>query len=178
MPSAGLSRSGFAQVEDRETVRTSDSQPGAKAAELAVFLACHFGGADARTIGEYLEPDARLRQADQHVHNNVSNLRHVMGRAAGFRRTAYLPRDDGRYRLDPATVDINLWTARDLVSGAGRDTDPAAREDLLRHACSLYFEPLAPIATTTGSKPTVEQVLAPTLERGGKIDAFKPRERR
>ena len=55
----------------------------AKALELAVFLACHPDGMSTRDIGEYLEPDARVSQADQRVHTNASNLRHVFGRAAG-----------------------------------------------------------------------------------------------
>jgi DNA-binding SARP family transcriptional activator len=123
---------------------TADGRPlRAKAAELAVFLACHPGGADARTIGEHLEADSRLRQADQHVHNNVSNLRHVLGRAAGLRRNAHVTKTGGRYRLDPATVDVDLWQLHDQLTRAASATDPSTREQCLRTACDLYTGPLA-----------------------------------
>ncbi|MFC3499928.1 LysM peptidoglycan-binding domain-containing protein [Micromonospora krabiensis] len=123
------------------------SHPGrplrAKALELAVFLACHPDGATTRDIGEYLEPDARLSQADQRVHTNASNLRHVLGRAAtpGV-RNAYLVKSGGRYRLDPATVDVDVWTLRDLLRTATIATGPRRRE-LLTAACGLYSAPLA-----------------------------------
>ncbi|MET8909484.1 transcriptional regulator [Micromonospora sp. NPDC004551] len=123
------------------------TQPGrplrAKALELAVFLACHPDGVTTRDIGEYLEPDARLSQADQRVHTNASNLRHVLGRAgAADTKNAYVIKTAGRYRLDPATVDVDVWTLRDLLRTAAIATGPR-RRDLLTAACDLYTAPLA-----------------------------------
>ena len=95
---------------------TAPGQPlRAKAAELAVFLACHRDGADTRTLRDHLEPGARIRSADTRVHTNVSNLRHVLARA-------------GRPR--------NQLT-RAQTAG------PDERVDFLRHACQSYTEPLA-----------------------------------
>jgi DNA-binding SARP family transcriptional activator len=114
----------------------------AKAAELAAFLACHPDGADTRTIGEHLEPDVRLRNADVRVHTNVSNLRHVIGRAAGPRKSGHVIKTGGRYRLDPVSVDVDLWRLRDLLTQAG--TAPTSdRIRLLREACDLYSGALA-----------------------------------
>ncbi|MBO4210030.1 transcriptional regulator, partial [Micromonospora echinofusca] len=126
---------------------TNITAPGrplrAKALELAVFLACHPDGVTTREIGEYLEPDARLSQADQRVHTNASNLRHVLGRAGTTdTRNAYVVKTAGRYRLDPATVDVDLWTLRDLMRTATIATGPRRRE-LLTAACDLYTTPLA-----------------------------------
>ncbi|MGW4294294.1 transcriptional regulator [Micromonospora chersina] len=123
------------------------TQPGrplrAKALELAVFLACHPDGVTTRDIGEYLEPDARLSQADQRVHTNASNLRHVLGRAGtADTKNAYVTKTAGRYRLDPATVDVDVWTLRDLLRTAAIATGPR-RRDLLTAACDLYTAPLA-----------------------------------
>ncbi|MGR6318856.1 LysM peptidoglycan-binding domain-containing protein [Micromonospora soli] len=123
------------------------AQPGrplrAKALELAVFLACHPDGVTTRDIGEYLEPDARLSQADQRVHTNTSNLRHVLGRAGtADTKNAYVIKTAGRYRLDPATVDVDVWTLRDLLRTAAIATGPR-RRDLLTAACDLYTAPLA-----------------------------------
>ncbi|MEH1129477.1 BTAD domain-containing putative transcriptional regulator [Micromonospora sp. CPCC 206061] len=116
-----------------------------KAAELAVYLACHPDGADTRTVGEHLAPDSRLRAADQQVHTNASNLRHVLGRtAAGLRPGGYVLKRGpaARYRLDPTTVDVDLWELRDLLHRARLATSPL-RATLLRQACDLYTAPLA-----------------------------------
>ncbi|MFE9694377.1 transcriptional regulator [Micromonospora sp. NPDC005806] len=115
----------------------------AKALELAVFLACHPDGMSTRDIGEYLEPDARITQADQRVHTNASNLRHVLARAGtADAKKAYLIKTAGRYRIDPATVDVDLWTLRDLLRAAAIASGPR-RRDLLTAACDLYTAPLA-----------------------------------
>jgi DNA-binding SARP family transcriptional activator/nucleoid-associated protein YgaU len=123
---------------------TADGRPlRAKALELAVFLAVHPDGASTRDIGEYLEPDARISQADQRVHTNASNLRHVLGRAGtADTRNAYVIKSAGRYRLDPATVDVDLWTLRDLMRTA-TIASGSPRRDLLTAACDLCTAPLA-----------------------------------
>lgn len=115
-----------------------------KAAELAVYLACHPDGADTATVAEYLVPDVRLRAARQQVHTNVSNLRHVLARAAGSRPGSYLLKGgaNGRYRLNPTTVEVDLWRLRDLLRRAPLASGPA-RIELLREACALYTAPLA-----------------------------------
>jgi len=115
-----------------------------RAAELGVFLACHPDGADTETIAEYLVPDVRRRQAKQLVHTNASNLRHVLGRAAGPVTAGYVLKRgaSARYRLDPTTVRVDLWQLRDLLTRAQLASAPA-RTDLLREACDLYTAPLA-----------------------------------
>ena len=115
-----------------------------RAAELAVFLACHPDGADTETIAEHLVPDVRRRQAKQLVHTNASNLRHVLGRAGGPITGGYVLKRgaSARYRLDPTTVRVDLWQLRDLLTRAQLASAPA-RTDLLREACDLYTAPLA-----------------------------------
>jgi DNA-binding SARP family transcriptional activator len=123
---------------------TAEGRPlRAKALELAVYLAVHPDGAATREIGEYLEPDARISQADQRVHTNASNLRHVLGRAGTAEtKNAYVIKTAGRYRLDPATVDVDVWNLRDLMRKAAIATEPRRRE-LLTAACDLSSAPLA-----------------------------------
>ncbi|WP_211588990.1 AfsR/SARP family transcriptional regulator, partial [Allorhizocola rhizosphaerae] len=123
------------------------TEPGrdlrSKARELAVFLACHPDGASTREIGEYLEPDARLSQADQRVHTNASNLRHVLARAGSAdAKAAYVIKSAGRYRLDPATVEVDIWQLRDLLR-TGTIATGEQRRALLTQACDLYAAPLA-----------------------------------
>jgi len=123
------------------------TEPGrdlrSKARELAVYLACHPDGASTREIGEYLEPDARLSQADQRVHTNASNLRHVLSRAGtADAKAAYVIKSAGRYRLDPATVEVDIWQLRDLLR-TGSIATGEQRRTLLTQACDLYTTPLA-----------------------------------
>ncbi|WP_117210575.1 BTAD domain-containing putative transcriptional regulator [Allorhizocola rhizosphaerae] len=123
------------------------TEPGrdlrSKARELAVFLACHPDGSSTREIGEYLEPDARLSQADQRVHTNASNLRHNLARAGSAdAKAAYVIKSAGRYRLDPATVEVDIWQLRDLLRTGGIATGEHRRA-LLTQACNLYTAPLA-----------------------------------
>jgi DNA-binding SARP family transcriptional activator len=115
-----------------------------KAAELAVYLACHPDGADTETIAEYLVPEVRRRQAKQQIHTNASNLRHVLGRAGGPLPGGYVLKRgaSARYRLDPTTVEVDLWQLRDLLTRAQLASTPT-RAELLREACDLYAAPLA-----------------------------------
>ena len=115
-----------------------------RAAELAVFLACHPDGADTETIAVHLVPESRRRQAKQQVHTNASNLRHVFGRAGGPITGGYVLKRgaSARYRLDPTTVRVDLWQVRELLTRAQLASAPA-RTDLLREACDLYTAPLA-----------------------------------
>jgi DNA-binding SARP family transcriptional activator len=138
-PRARLRVFGTPRVDD---VTTPGQPLRAKAVELAVLLACHPEGVDTRTIGDHLERGVRMRSADVRVHTNVSNLRHVMGRAAGPRKIGYVIKPGGAYRLDPATVEVDLWQLRDLTVRAAT-APPAERIRLLRRACDLYTAPLA-----------------------------------
>ncbi|MBV1854601.1 LysM peptidoglycan-binding domain-containing protein [Catellatospora tritici] len=115
----------------------------AKAKELAVYLAVHPDGAATKDIGDNIELDARISQAAQRVHTNASNLRHVLGRAGNpAASNAYVTKSSGRYRLDPATVDVDVWTLRDLMRKATIASGTTRRE-LLTAACDLYTAPLA-----------------------------------
>jgi DNA-binding SARP family transcriptional activator len=125
-----------------ENITRPGRQLRAKALELAVYLACHPGGKATREIGEYLCPEARLREADQRVHTYASNLRHVLTRAGGPRKDAYLVKVAARYRLDPATVEVDLWQLHDLLHQATIASGDNRRH-LLEQACELYAAPLA-----------------------------------
>ncbi|MBT8227218.1 MAG: LysM peptidoglycan-binding domain-containing protein, partial [Dactylosporangium sp.] len=132
---------GTPQVED--VTRPGRPLRG-KAAEMAVYLACHPDGADTETIAEYLVPEVRRRQARQQVHTNASNLRHVLGRAGGPVIGGYVLKrgTTARYRLDPTTVAVDLWQVHELLGRAQLASAPT-RTDLLRQACEIYTAPMA-----------------------------------
>ncbi len=130
-----------------------------KAAELAVYLACHPDGADTATIAEHLVPEVKLRPAKQQVHTNASNLRHVLGRAGGPLPGGYVLKRGAtaRYRLDPTTVDVDLWRLRHLLTRAQLASAPA-RTEMLREACETYTAPLAAGCDYEWVDPHREQV--------------------
>jgi len=140
-PKVRLRVLGIPGVED---IRLPGRSLRGKAAELGVYLACHPDGADTAIIAEHLFPEAKVRAAKQSVHTNASNLRHVLGRAGGPLPGGYVLKRGAsvRYRLDPATVEVDLWRLRDLLTRARLASAPA-RTDLLREACEAYAAPLA-----------------------------------
>ncbi|WP_203702500.1 LysM peptidoglycan-binding domain-containing protein [Asanoa iriomotensis] len=129
----------------------------AKALEVAVLLACHPDGLTTRDIGEHVEPDAKLKQADERVHTNISNLKHVFGRSAGRRTNAYVIRANGRYQLDRDAVDVDLWELRDLLRNAAI-ANHGTRRRHLEAACALYTAPLAASTTYDWIQPHREAV--------------------
>jgi DNA-binding SARP family transcriptional activator len=147
---------GTPRVED---IRLPGRSLRGKAAELAVYLACHPDGADTATIAEHLFPEAKVRAAKQSVHTNASNLRHVLGRAGGPLPGGYVLKRgaSARYRLDPATVEVDLWRLRDLLTRAQLASVPA-RTDLLREACEAYAAPLAAGCDYDWAEPHRERV--------------------
>lgn len=112
-------------------VEDTDRDLRPKALELAVYLACHPDGAPIRQVGEYLEPDARVRQADRRVHTNVSNLRRMLAGSEGGRGDFVL-RGPAGYRLDPARVSVDLWELRSIVRQIGLATGERRRELLVQ----------------------------------------------
>jgi hypothetical protein len=109
----------------------------AKAAELAVYLACHPDGAAVRDAAEYLLPDVTLHAADQQIHTNASNLRQTLAKVGGR-----LLKQDGRYRLDPSTVTVDVWQLRQTLRAVST-AEPTQRRQLLQDACELCVGPLA-----------------------------------
>ena len=127
----------------------------AKAAELATLLACHPDGMGTRDIGEYLEPDAKVDESDQRVHTNVSNLRHVFGRAAGPIQKGYVIQPASRYQLDPTVMTSTSGRCADAYAKPRSPADPDAVTCSKRPATSIPRR-WPPGVTTSGSSPTAK----------------------
>jgi hypothetical protein len=133
----------------------------AKAAELAVFLACHPDGADTATIAEHLTPDARLRAATQQVHTNASNLRHVREPCAAADRPRWAW---GLAGTSCVRVGGSLWGSPALQSS------PDAGGSLIRSAAWG-----SPRRTSTGARagrrrrrtPRARCARSPSISTGG-----------
>lgn len=111
------------------------------AIELGVYLACYRDGKTVPQLVDVLEADARARQAEGRVHNNISNLRRALVEYSGIDSRHIIKDEARRHKLDPTTVDVDLWRLHALLTEA-RNTSAEGRRDLLRQACDLY----APLA--------------------------------
>jgi two-component SAPR family response regulator len=113
-----------------------------KAVELLVYLALHRNGAPLSAIMEALWPDATLGRAKERLSTNVAVLRKALRTAQvgdqppdnyddgddrgnhSRRRTGPIPNTGSHYHLDPALVQVDLWTVLDeyaKVAAAGDD---------------------------------------------------------
>jgi DNA-binding SARP family transcriptional activator len=132
-------------VLGRPGIDDSTAEPGdplrPKSLELLVYLAVHGGSARVETILEDLLPDAPARKAPYRLHTYVYSLRKTLHRCAG--PGTYLEHPAGRYALNPAAVDIDLWAMRAALTEADTAATPAARTAALRRAVAAYPAPLA-----------------------------------
>jgi DNA-binding SARP family transcriptional activator len=112
-----------------------------KSLELLVYLAVHGGSARVEAILEDLLPDAPARKAPARLHTYAYSLRKTLQRCAG--PGTYLEHPAGRYALNPAAVDIDLWAMRAALAEADTAATPSDRIAALRQAVAAYRAPLA-----------------------------------
>ncbi len=92
---------------------------------------------------EFLEviwPDIPIKRADPGFHHILAGLRRVLQPDLGrSNSTAAITFSNDRYRLNPALIDwSDVGEFRELVSKAGRASDPAETRGALERAHSLY----------------------------------------
>ncbi|MFC0529015.1 AfsR/SARP family transcriptional regulator [Phytohabitans kaempferiae] len=97
--------------------------------QILVFLAIHAGGATSAQITAAIWPHLRAHTAAGSLHTAVSELRRTLDDAGGGRDV--IQRVNGRYQLDTAHVDVDLWRLRTLVRAATKARGPADREPAL-----------------------------------------------
>jgi DNA-binding SARP family transcriptional activator len=101
----------------------------------------HGGAARVEAILEDLLPDAPARKAPYRLHTYVYSLRKTL-RRCGAPATC-LEHPPGRYALNPAAVEVDLWQMRAALAAADAAADPATRVETLRAAVAAYRGPLA-----------------------------------
>ncbi|WP_030442487.1 BTAD domain-containing putative transcriptional regulator [Actinoplanes subtropicus] len=114
--------------------------PRPKSLELLVYLAANDGIATVDAILEDLLPDAPRSKAGHRLHTYVSDLRGVLRHNGG--PGEYLSHPRLHYRLNPATVGVDLWQIRAAITEAAV-ADPDERIALLRRAVAAYRGVLA-----------------------------------
>jgi DNA-binding SARP family transcriptional activator len=112
------------------------------ARELLAYLAVHRGGAGLPDIMEAMWPHATVRRAAERLSTEVADLRRRIRQAADNPAIQPVVNTGGRYHLDGALLDIDVWHVTDMLRDA-TTADPATRADLLRQAITAYGGPLA-----------------------------------
>jgi DNA-binding SARP family transcriptional activator len=110
--------------------------------ELLVYLALHPDGARREAVAAAMWPDAPTDRPFNSFHATLSQLRKALAGATGGAVRDLTVLADGRYRLDPAVVEADLWQLRRLLSAATRARG-ADRLALLQQVPDLYPGDLA-----------------------------------
>jgi DNA-binding SARP family transcriptional activator len=129
--------------------RDGSPVPGLRsgAAQLMTILAVHRDGHPLMDIMEKMWPDAQTRRAADRLSTEAANLRRTVRIALGLpqdrtQATNAVINTGSYYVLNETLLEVDLWQLQDLVNTA-KDTDPAARIDLLRAAVTAHTGLLA-----------------------------------
>jgi DNA-binding SARP family transcriptional activator len=118
--------------------RPADIPMRGYATEIMVYLAVHADGAPSEQILDDLWPAERRHITANRLYTGVSNLRKILAASVGDHIGAiYVDKRNGRYRLNPETVDVDLWRLRagHTAARAAARHDQPARIAGLRRAC-------------------------------------------
>ncbi|MBO2465982.1 BTAD domain-containing putative transcriptional regulator [Actinomadura violacea] len=107
------------------------------ARSLLAYLSLHPDGVARDTATAELWPDLNPKSAVTRFNSAVTNIRSVL-RATTGGQTMYIIHSDGRYRVDPGAVGVDLWALTSAVADARQATDDAARIKALTLAVDLY----------------------------------------
>ena len=114
-----------------------------KARELLAYLALHPEGATGEAISEALWPEATPRDATAQRNLALRKAREMLRTATGLSEPMFITLASGRYRLDPALIDADLWRFDAALDQARATTDEATQLAALQQATALYHGPLA-----------------------------------
>ncbi len=134
-----------------------------KARELLAYLATRPHGVTDETAVEVIWPDAPPGRGMEQFHTAVGNLRKVLREATGLGEAMFVEHAAGRYRIDPALVDVDLWSFQTHLAAtesAGDDDsdDDSERAAALSAAAFLYGGELAEGARYEWAEPQREQL--------------------
>ncbi len=108
------------------------------ATQILAYLAVHPHGASSAEIARAVWPG--VPAPTSRLHTTLSALRLSLEDAAG---RPVLRRDADRYRLDPATIEIDLHRLHAAADRAARARSTGERDDALRQIAALYTGELA-----------------------------------
>ncbi|MEU1808395.1 BTAD domain-containing putative transcriptional regulator [Micromonospora aurantiaca (nom. illeg.)] len=104
------------------------------------LLAAHPHGRTLRQIAADLHPDTDQDAAIKRVRTDITTARRVLRTATGTPEAKFIIYDpaSGRYRLDPDTIEVDLWRMLTAIGRANTATDDSTALVALREAADLY----------------------------------------
>ncbi|MFI6098191.1 transcriptional regulator [Lentzea sp. NPDC051213] len=125
---------------DGEQEITGAFQPRLR--ELLVFLAVHPDGATREALVAALWADSAPEKTTNAMNTSLSRLRRALGKATEGALAEIAVVGDGRYRLDPALVDVDYWRFDRAVTARRAAPSERARIDAYRVVVNAYTGPL------------------------------------
>jgi len=130
-----------------------------KARELLAYLATRPQGASDEAVVDAVWPDVPPGRGLEQFHTAVGNLRKVLREATGLGEAMFVERAAGRYRIDPALVEVDLWSFQARLAAAdGASDDDDERAAALAAAAGQYGGELAEGARYDWAEPLREQL--------------------
>jgi DNA-binding SARP family transcriptional activator len=141
-----------------------------KARELLAFLTIHgVGGATGEAISEALWPGAPPGQGTRQRNVALRKARELLRGATGLTTPMWITLTAGRYRLDPALTDADLWRFQAALEAARTAGDDQARLAALRQAVACYRGPMADGAGYDWAEPYAETARRRALDAWARI---------
>jgi DNA-binding SARP family transcriptional activator len=106
---------------------------------LLALLAAHPQGLSLDEIAADLYPDLDPKRSLDRIRTAITSLRSVLRSATGQKAEGFILFENGRYRIDPDAIDVDLWrmlAALDRANRAGDDDDACLAA--LQEAVDLY----------------------------------------
>jgi len=107
---------------------------------VLALLAAHPRGRTREQLVADLYPDVNPELADNRVRTDTTTARRVLRQATGHDEAKFILYDAGTglYRLDPDTIEVDLWHMLTAIQAANTATDDETCLASLRHAADTY----------------------------------------
>jgi DNA-binding SARP family transcriptional activator len=132
---------GMGETRAVEEEVTAVFQPRTR--ELLTFLAIHPDGVSRDSLGAALWPDSPPDRLTNALNTALSRLRRAVRAATANTITDIVLSGQGRYRLDPVTVDLDYTRFLQAHTDRRTATTPEQRQTALRAMIDTYAGPLA-----------------------------------
>ncbi|GIE93898.1 hypothetical protein Ari01nite_13630 [Paractinoplanes rishiriensis] len=124
---------------------TTDTGPvttGMRSGSYAALalLAAHPHGRTLAQISADLHPETDPTAAAKRIRTDINTVRRVLRTATGAAKAKFVLYEPGtgRYRIDPDTIEVDLWRMLTAIGAANTATDDTAALSALREAADLY----------------------------------------
>ncbi|GGK06442.1 hypothetical protein GCM10010123_40330 [Pilimelia anulata] len=106
---------------------------------LLALLAVRPNGCTLDELTDALHPDIEPANAAKRVRTDINSLRGVLRTATGRAESGgFVIHENGRYRIDPDTIGVDLWQMLTAITDANNAADDRTALQALQQAADLY----------------------------------------